>query len=376
MTSRDDCNDTWDHLAEKRRRSQTHTSAPLKSDSFAVNTGVTALVVLATMTLVCVLVQVVVSPGSVLRLSLLQTAVAGLDLVTEIDGGTRLSLLQTLAGIAVAATIALEATVRRGQSLALEMRAGGRRTLLTQELKRLAAVTRVEWFVCVLLISACVFVAASAGRNDVSAEPLEVLVAVVLAGWILNEVRKVHASMAFAYDVYASERNKANRRAELLTREQDPRRRRAAWRLVSILLCVLTIAPSAVLAPLDLIDILVMTFASGSWIFVAMLTRAAAIDRFFGDGVAITTSKYLLSSLVTLVAALTLMLSVFVHDAGSLVLVGMMAIAALVIAVLVLVALGFAGYAPLHLLQELVRSDVARRYHQAQQRGPDDVLLQ
>lgn len=341
--------------------------------SFQAETAVTLLVIAACVVLACLVTIVAEDPASVAQLGLVENVVEGWRRLTGIPDGTRLSLLQTLAGIAVAATIALEATVRRGQALALDLRAGTDQALIAQELRRLDSVTRAEWFTCVVLVAACLLLAGAAWQSDQAGSSLETLIALVLAGWLVNEVRKVHASMSFAYDALAARRAADVARARRVAGEHDPALRRRADRTVARIVVALALAPLPLLAPFDEADPWVLVLNVLVIITSIRMARAAAVDHGFGAGFLETAAKILLATLLALVDVLVLAAAILVTGTGGY--IGAATLAVVILGSLAVLTAGFAGRWPIAFVRELVRSDVAARHDRVAAVGPVDVLL-
>jgi hypothetical protein len=342
--------------------------------SFAMSTAATVLVVSATLALICLGTVLVTAPSTLAVSSLGETALAGLATVTDVDGATRVALLQTLAGIAVAATIALEATVRRGQALALELRTGGDAELLAEEVRRLFAVARVEWYSCTVLVSGCLIVAIGAARPGQDGTVLELLIALALATWIVNETRKVHASLAFAHDVFAPTREAAQQQAREFAGALQEHRHHMARRLAVVLVVVLALLPVPLLWPLDGLDALAVLTTAGGWLFVVLLVRSACVDRILGEPIVLTVLHYVFGGLISLLLIGVLIVEMLYRTEW--VLVGAAGATAVIGCLLIAVMVGFGGRGPLNLLQELVRAAVARRLEKLDAQPPSKVLLQ
>ncbi|GAA2225361.1 hypothetical protein GCM10010413_19960 [Promicromonospora sukumoe] len=238
----------------------------------------------------------------------------GFDRFMPMGPGGQLGMLQTLVGIAVAATFALMDTVRRGQTVARLNRGRGRRNdaLLVRELRLLDRINGIEWLACHLFITACILLTASYWRYGGDGWALNGLTSASLGAWIFIQMQKVRYSTAFAHDVRKADRTRIEHAVEQAAYPLPlDRLASARWTL----LATLTLASGAsviALLPVGVAQVVVMGLVALIWFGAAIQSREAAVAYVFqqrlwswvGHGVAYTFS--LLALLITGLASTSL----------------------------------------------------------------------
>lgn len=214
--------------------------------------------------------------------NLWQAVQDGFTKLTRMGRDSQLGLLQTLVGVAVAATITLESTIRRGQAVARLYRDQGQYAdaLLGRELRLLDRVSGAELMVCNLFVSACFLLTISYWWFGGEGSALSGLVSVSLGAWILIQMRKVRYATAFAHDVVQADRAQVERAVEQAVYPRPVERvvgARGALLLILVLtsaMSVIALLPGGVPAALLVLTVLV-------WAGVAHLLRDAVVEYLF-----------------------------------------------------------------------------------------------
>lgn len=287
----------------------------------------------------------------------------------------QLGMLQTLVGVAVAATIALMDTVRRGQTVARLYRGRGRRAdaLLVRELRLLDRISGAEWLACNLFITACILLTASYWRYGGDGRSLNGLMSASLGAWIFIQMQKVRHSNAFAHDVHEADRMRIEHAVEQAVYPLPlDRLTSARWTLratLALASCVSVIA----LLPVGAAQVVVMGLATLIWVGTAIQTREAAVTRIFqqrpwswvGHGIAYAFS--LLAVLLTGLASTSLRMN---DMTPYLIYLGIHT------ALFVLLTLGFAGRGPVKTLHVMtLLASEKRLVGSRRSRKPVAVLL-